>query len=58
MGVRVERLNDEMISQYFIKQFNSEKGFDFENAASEDDNLLVKKESAYKSIKGNLSYRL
>lgn len=52
MIMPVQSLNEEMTSNFLIEQLNSGNRFDFDYSPSEGDNLQVRKEYIYKSIKG------
>ena len=48
----VERLEENFTSEFILQQLHSENRFDFEYAASEGDNLQIRKEYLYKKING------
>lgn len=48
----VESLSEEMTADFLLPQLNSQNLFDFEYSPSEGDNLEVRKEYVYKSIRG------
>lgn len=48
----VESLGGEMTSEYMLQQLNSNNLFDFEYSPSEGDNLEIRKEYIYKSLRG------
>ncbi len=52
MVMPVESLDTELSSEYLIQQLNSKNRFDFNYEPIEGDNLQIKKEYIYKSIKG------
>ncbi len=47
----VESLGGEMTSEYLLQQLNSNNRFDFEYSPSEGDNLEVRKEYVYRSLR-------
>lgn len=51
MILPVESLDEELTSEYILNQLNSKNRFDFQYAPSEGDNLQIRKEYVYKSIK-------
>lgn len=52
MIMPVENLNDELNSKYLITELNSKNCFDFNYSPSEGDNLQIREEYVFKSIKG------